>query len=69
MQLKKMSCDLLENAKHTYKTSNGAIIEPTVSHEVAIVPKPLETNTLEQMFFSYTNVKSYSFSLNYKWCV
>lgn len=63
-----MSCDLLENAKQTYKMSNGPKIEPTVSHEVAVVPKPLETNTLEQVFFSYTNVKLYSFSLCYKLC-
>lgn len=57
-QLKKMSCDLLENAKQTYKTTNGAIIEPTSTNEVAAAPKPLENTTLEQVFYSYTNVSS-----------
>ncbi|XP_055298585.1 deoxynucleotidyltransferase terminal-interacting protein 1 [Sitodiplosis mosellana] len=53
--LKKMCCDLLENTKQTYKTSNGVTLEPTSSNEVVVAPKPLENNTLEQVFFSYTN--------------
>ncbi|XP_031636141.1 uncharacterized protein LOC116349026 [Contarinia nasturtii] len=55
--LKKMSCDLLEHAKQGYKTSNGiTTLEPPNSMlEMTAVPKTLETNTLEQVFLSYTN--------------
>lgn len=51
-----MSCDLLENAKQGYKTTNGIALEPNSSDEVAIVPKPLENNSPEQVFLSYTHV-------------
>lgn len=61
LQMKKMSCDLLEHAKQGYKTSNGiTTLEPPNSMlEMSAVPKTLENNTLEQVFLSYTNVSSF----------
>lgn len=51
-----MSCDLLEHAKQGYKTANVIALEPNTSNEVAIVPKTLETNSLEHVFLSYSHV-------------
>lgn len=56
-----MSCDLLENAKQGYQTSNGITLMPNPSDEVAFVPKSLENKSLDQLFLSYTNVSSLHF--------
>lgn len=59
-----MSCDLLENAKQGYKLTNGTTVETHSIDEVAVVPKTVENNTLEQVFLSYTHVsKCASFRL------
>lgn len=54
-----MSCDLLENAKQSYKTTNGITRESNTVDEVSIMPKTLETNSLDQVFLSYTNVRNF----------
>lgn len=52
-----MSFDLLEHTKQGYKVENGALpVEPQLSQEIVVQPKPIQNNSLEQVFQTYTNV-------------
>lgn len=51
-----MSCDLLENAKQGYMMSNGTTLETNSTNEVITLPKPVENNSLDQVFLAYTPV-------------
>lgn len=57
LQLKKMSCDLLEHAKQGYKIENGTVPpEPQIIHETVVQPKTIQSSSLDQVFQTYTNV-------------
>lgn len=59
LKLKKMSCDLLENAKQGYKTSNGPTLQTNPTDEVVAVQTIMEANTYEPLVLSYTHVSCY----------